>query len=58
MFLLTVMASAQPVYTNADVSSMKARYVPRSTPKLPVHYPAEFDSRALQTPKYTPWMQP
>lgn len=37
-------ASSQPVYTNSDVNSMKARYVPR-VPKLPARYPAEFDSK-------------
>jgi len=57
-FLLGGLVSAQPVYTNSDVSAMKARYVPRTPPKLPAHYPAEFDSKSLETPKYVPWMLP
>ncbi|MBN9417548.1 MAG: N-acetylmuramoyl-L-alanine amidase [Candidatus Eremiobacteraeota bacterium] len=54
----SALAGAQPVYTNSDVNAMKARYVPRSAPKLPAHYPAEFDSRSLDKPKYVPWMLP
>jgi len=51
-------ASSQPVYTNSDVNSMKARYVPRVAPKLPARYPAEFDSKPLEKPKYLAWMLP
>jgi N-acetyl-anhydromuramyl-L-alanine amidase AmpD len=54
----SALAGAQPVYTNSDVNAMKARYVPRTTPKLPARYPADFDSRALEKPKYVPWMLP
>lgn len=57
MFLVGL-ARAQPVYTNSDVSAMKARYVPRTVSRLPARYPSDFDSRPLDKAIYTPWMLP
>jgi len=55
-----VVAAAQPVYTNADISTLKARYLPKMRASSRSHsaYPAAFDSKPFQNPKYVPWFLP
>lgn len=52
--------AAQPVYTNTDVNTMKGSYLPRArvVSKFPAAYPAAFDRKPYQKPKYVQWLLP
>jgi N-acetyl-anhydromuramyl-L-alanine amidase AmpD len=56
--LCTLAAVGQPVYTNREVDSLRARYVPKSRSKLPAAYPKDFDARPYEKPRYLDWMLP
>ena len=58
--LMVGAVAAQPVYTNTDINSLKARYLPKAirASRFPPTYPAFFDSKPFQAPKYVPWLLP
>lgn len=51
-------ASAQPTYNNQDINRLKSKYAPVRSKALPKEYPASFDKRPFETPKYIEWMLP